>query len=275
MGQTRKKAKGGFSWNVLGPTKPMATCQCMETNTHACPNQPLENSLFCEKHQNCHGSPLSGSELPFTPELYNRDPKVYGVHNCLAYAYGVLDKESIQLCRKKGNCRQFFHQPGALSGLRNALNVSERRTCKMVEKLQKADNPDTVKTTFQARCPKGMSKIALVVDEGEDYHYYRQDSDGMWSHKDGSNKVKRFDALKRPIFNPELAARDYRWQGSDLNYDEFCGFYCVPRNRKVHLGRGGGTVRKALRRSQGRLSRRLYRRLSRRSRQSRRQSRRR
>jgi hypothetical protein len=84
-----------------------------------------------------------------------------------------------------------------------------------------------------------MSKIALVVDKGEDYHFYRQDKDGMWSHKDGSNKVKRYDALKQPIANPELASRDYRWQGSDLNYEDFCGFYCVPRDPNIRLGQGG------------------------------------
>lgn len=251
---------------ISSPHKPSPQCQCMDSE-QPCPNQPLENSLFCEKHQNCSGSPLSSSEPHYNPDLYNRNPNIYGVHNCMSYAYGVIDKESIELCKKKGNCRQFFHQPGALSGLRNALDSNERRTCKVVETLQKADNPDTIKTSFHAQCPKGTSKIALVVDEGEDYHYYRQDSDGMWSHKDGSNKVKRFDALKRPIFNPQLAARDYRWQGSDLNYDDFCGFYCVPRNRTVRLGRGGGTARGQLRQlrqlrkeRRGHVSRRLIKR---------------
>ena len=84
-----------------------------------------------------------------------------------------------------------------------------------------------------------MSKIALVVDPGEDYHYYRQDSDGLWSHKDGSNKVKRYDAFRKNIANPKLASRDYRNQGSDLNYEDFCGFYCVPRYDEIHLGQGG------------------------------------
>lgn len=154
----------------------------------------------------------------------------------------VIDKAVIDACKKKGSCRRFFHQPGAVNGDRNALNKEERRTCAVVERLQKADNPNIDKTGFYGRCPAGKSKIALVVDPGEDYHYYRQDADGMWSHKDGSNKVKRFDALKRPIFNPELAARDYRWQDSDLNYESFCGFYCVPRNGEVHLESAGGSA---------------------------------
>jgi hypothetical protein len=233
--RTRKR------WFTWGSQKPTPVCQCEDPNTkEPCKNEPLEGSLFCQEHQTCPGSPQSGSEPQFNPQKYNQDPTIYKVHNCYAYGMNVLDKESVRLCRKHGDCRRFFHQPGALHGDRNALNVNERRNCKMVEQLQNADNPSIQKSSFHAQCPLGTSKIALVVDPGEDYHYYRQDADGMWSHKDGSNKVKRFDALKRPIFNPELASRDYEWQNSDLNYEDFCGFYCVPRDQSVRLGRAGG-----------------------------------
>jgi len=154
----------------------------------------------------------------------------------------VHDPKGEQLCKKYGNCRNFFHQPGAKTGHRNALNKEERRTCPVVEKLMMGDIPDATKTVFGNKCPAGMSKVAAVADKGVDYHWYRQlkNNNGKtrWGHKDGSNKVKTFDALKRPIFNPELASRDYRWQGSDLNYEDFCGFYCVPRDHQIVLGRG-------------------------------------
>jgi hypothetical protein len=236
--------------------RPKPLCQCADPFLAApCRKAPLHNSLFCKDHQGCPGSPQSGSEPPWDPMRYNKDSNTQQSHNCYSYGMNVVDPLSVALCRKNGSCRRYFHQPGALHGERNALNSAERRACPVVERLQKADNPRIKKTTFYRRCPKGMSKIALVVDPGEDYHYYRQDADGMWSHKDGSNKVKRFDALKRPIFNPALAARNYLWQGSDLNYEDFCGFYCVPRDGTVKLGRGG-----ALRRLRQRLrSRRLLR----------------
>ncbi len=171
-------------------------------------------------------------------EFYSKQP-VQGSHNCYSWAMRHYDPMAEELCKKNGSCRKYFPQPGALNGDRNALNTAERRTCKMVEYLQKTDNPAIQKASFYQRCPKNMSKIALVVDPGEDYHYYSQDKDGWWSHKDGSNKPKRYDALGNPIFNPEKAARDYRWQESDLNYEDFCGFYCVPRDGSVKLGRGG------------------------------------
>lgn len=217
--------------------KPRALCQCYDDQGAPCKCKALENSPFCVHHQNCRGSPLSGSEPVRDVELYNK-PAVRRCHNCYSYAMHVYDPKGVELCKKYGNCRNFFHQPGAKTGHRNELNREERRSCPIVEKLMMGDIPEVTKTTYDAKCPAGMSKVAAVVDKGVDYHWYRQDRDGYWSHKDGSNKVKTFDALKRPIFNPELASRDYRWQGSDLNYEDFCGFYCVPRDHPVVLGRG-------------------------------------
>ena len=223
-------------------TKPPALCQCTGSDGKQCHQQSIGDTVFCKEHQHCAGSPMSGSEPRFNPQRYNKDPNVYRSHNCYSYSMNVVDGNLIVKCRETGDCRRYFHQPGAKNGDRNALNAASRRTCAVVEKLQKSDIPDIEKTDFTSRCPAGKSKIALVVDPGEDYHYYRQDDDGWWSHKDGSNKVKRHDAVGKGIWNPEHIVRDYRWKGSDLNYESFCGFYCVPRDHEIHLGKGGGGV---------------------------------
>ena len=223
--------------------KPVALCQCSDPMTGSpCPNAAVGETAFCAQHRGCPGSPRSGYEPAFAPQRYNGDPSVYKSHNCYSYSMNVVDGDLVVKCRETGNCRRYFHQPGAKNGDRNALNAATRRTCAVVEKLQKSDIPDIEKTDFTSQCPAGMSKIALVVDPGEDYHYYRQDADGWWSHKDGSNKVKRYDAVGKPIWDPRLIARDYRWKGSDLNYESFCGFYCVPRDHEIHLGKGGASV---------------------------------
>jgi hypothetical protein len=230
MPKTRKVRKGGAA------PPPSAICQCYAAPQQPCSHVAEKGSLFCPYHKTCTGSPLSGSEPKYSPGVYNGDESIYKSHNCYSYGMNVLDKYLIQLCKKYGNCRRFFHQPGAKSGRRNYLNRQTRLSCPTVELLQHMDTPEIQKTDFETRCPRGMSKIALVVHPGEDFHYYRQDSNGMWSHKDGSNKVKNWDALKRRIFSPETSSRDYRWQGSDLNYRDFCGFYCVPRNHPLVLG---------------------------------------
>ena len=74
-----------------------------------------------------------------------------------------------------------------------------------------------------AVCPAGTYKVALVVgvtDNGElDYHWYRQDSDGLWSHKPGKNEVKRVDNSGDLIVDPETADRGF--------YTNFLGYYAV------------------------------------------------
>lgn len=236
-------------------------CQCYGENGKGCNNPSTKNSLYCANHKACPLSPMSSAEPPYNPGRYNNDPSIYKSHNCYSYSMDVIDNKLVMKCRrntKKNTCRQSFHQPGALHGDRYSLNAEKRRTCPIVEKLMISDVPDTNKVDFYDRCPAGKSKIALVVDPGEDYHFYRQDKNGLWSHKDGSNKAKRYDAFKHAIANPELASRDYRSQGSDLNYEDFCGFYCVPRANTIRLGQGGSKklsarqkkTRKALRQFQ-------------------------
>jgi hypothetical protein len=152
----------------------------------------------------------------------------------------VLDPLQLTQCAgKPASCQLGYHQPGGTKGLSNMLRKANARSCAVVKQLMRADVPELQPTTFKARCPTGTSKIALVVHPGEDYHFYREDPDGFWSHKDGANKVKRFDAEGKPIVNPETAARDYRPRGSFLNYKDFCGFFCAPRRKTIKLARGG------------------------------------
>lgn len=253
MNRTRKH--GGKTKHTR---KDRPLCQCMNANTgKGCAKGTTPNSVFCKDHQSCPLSPLSGSEPEYAPETYNHDPAIYKSHNCYSYSMNVIDPQLVKQCERKekmgklNTCRQSFHQPGALHGDRFTLNAESRRTCPVVEKLMKSDVPEIQTSSFSQRCPKGMSKIALVVDKGEDYHFYRQDKDKAWSHKDGSNKVKRYDANKQKIVNPQLASRDYRPQGSDLNYEDFCGFYCVPRVQQVQLGQGGARKRTLSRKKAG------------------------
>lgn len=150
----------------------------------------------------------------------------------------IIDPELIHQCDNNiGTCIPQFHQPGANNQLSKRLLYPEGRTCSTFEQLLKLDIPDMTDSTFNKKCPVGSSKIAMVAHPGEDYHFYRQDKDGYWSHKDGMNKVKRYDAKGRLITNPQKAARDYRPNGSFLNYKDFCNFYCVPRRHTIKLNK--------------------------------------
>ncbi len=73
-------------------------------------------------------------------------------------------------------------------------------------------------------CPANTYKVALVIDEGVDFHWYRQNADGTWSHKMASTAVINYDASGNAIYDPEVANRNY---GITKNYDVFVGFFAV------------------------------------------------
>ena len=62
----------------------------------------------------------------------------------------------------------------------------------------------------------GEYAVLLVVDPNNDYHWYRQDSDGTWSHKPGSIKVIK--GVKNP--KKDAKKRGYKY---DL------GFYYISK----------------------------------------------
>ena len=91
------------------------------------------------------------------------------------------------------------------------------------------DNKRIFKVNKYDRCPKEFYKGALVVAPNRDYHYYRLNDDGIWTHKPGYKPSTNVNSENKPIHDPEEASRDY---GGTLNYKDFCGYLCVPRDRK-------------------------------------------
>jgi hypothetical protein len=231
--QTRKKqAKCHLRLQrSLDPAK--QRCQCMAS----CKSPALPNSPFCEAHQLfCpRRAPLSGYEKEFNPDLWNKNKGIKEAQNCFAYAFDYKTLPKRGNCTKD-SCSAPFPQPGRTSGYPKWSKVKGKRCPDLLGRLF-GDIPDLKMTSFEQACPKHYSKIALVVDEDEDYHFYRQDSNGYWSHKPGATDVTHLDANKRPIYDPQLASREY--EDSGLNYDQFCSFLCAPRTRKLHFKRGG------------------------------------
>jgi len=87
-------------------------------------------------------------------------------------------------------------------------------------------------------CAEGpeYTKVALVVarvfDDAEgDYHWYRRDSNGKWSHKPGGTPARNTDDCGNEITDPATACRD--------NYEQFCGYYCTASTSSAQ---GTGTM---------------------------------
>ena len=216
-------------------------CQCP-----GCNQEVTRGEIFCAHHKTngCPTkSPLTGAEPHFAPDEYNGDRAIQHSHNCFAYAMNVRDGEKIKSCRERNACR--FHVPGKSKGHPD-FSGKMGKTCSDVIGRTMADVPEGYLIDFSIPCKKGFSKIAVVVDEDNDLHYYRQDSNGFWSHKPGGRPVTDKDAVGAKIYDPRRASRYYPKEDvsdTGLNYDSFCSYMCVPRDKPPQVA-GGKTRRR-------------------------------
>ena len=68
-------------------------------------------------------------------------------------------------------------------------------------------------------CEGCCHKVAMVIWPNYDYHWYRMDRDGKWSHKPGSTEATNLDNSGNIIIDPQTANRG--------GYTVFCGYFCV------------------------------------------------
>jgi len=189
-------------------------------------------------------SPLTGSEPAYDPERWNNTTELRETHNCYSYAMNVNDPRQIAECKGKKDCDAPFHQPGSPAKY-PSFRSDKPKTCPNMMMRLIGDNPNLIMTNFETKCPAQTSKIALVVDQSDDYHFLRQDKNGFWSQKSGARPVTNLDANKHEIWDPALCDLDFRNEGV-LNYDIFCGYLCVPRTKSLFMrSSGGGKTRRA------------------------------
>jgi len=175
-------------------------------------------------HNNHNNNKEECRKPRYIPEFWNTmDSNIKDYTNCYSY---IMDRYEVGADKKL--------QPGELSsGKFDSYDCDE-----ILRKLRDDYKMyNIVQVEKHTKLPCNHYKIALVIDdEGEeqDYHFYRQDLDGYWSHKPGKNNVRRRDASGNLIKDPETADRnydvhnDYSNNESDNNYYRFCGYYSVP-----------------------------------------------
>ena len=159
-------------------------------------------------------SPLSGHEPKYEPDRWNMKNSIKSTHNCFSYALNQLVSSRINK-----------PQPGYFSKYPHINNNDYN--CNAFYKRLRSDIPSLYRAKFGTRCKKGYYKVFLAVDndtsKDTDYHFYRQDSNGTWSHKPGRTNVTNVDANGDIIINPTLASRKYDY----YNYSLDCGYFCM------------------------------------------------
>ena len=152
----------------------------------------------------------SGDEIDYNPSIWNINSVKLNT-NCYSYAM---------------NNQQYVMQPGMHSG-RSEWNYANITNINFLKEYIEWDS-EAMNFTFEEigrddTCTQGTYKIALVLDPGNDYHFYRQNPDGTWSHKPGTTEVVNTDASGNVIHDPQYANRNY----GTINYSIFIGYYKV------------------------------------------------
>lgn len=154
-------------------------------------------------------STLSDFDLvvpPLNLGKWNNNPVVKRNNNCYNYANDKITNT--------------FAQPGRGSGVTGPFPP----TCSGTGSAAERDGQ--VRVSSASSTPSQGHFIALVVWPGRDYHWYRLDSNGLWSHKPGSTAARNTDNSGRLISSPETCNRG--------PYSVWCGYYhCIPANTRI------------------------------------------
>ena len=138
---------------------------------------------------------------PFSAGKWNNDPNIKRRNNCYNYANDRITNT--------------FAQPGRGSGQTGPYPP----TCAGTGGAAQRDGQISVSSASST--PAQGHFIALVIWPGRDYHWYRLDSNAMWSHKPGQTAARNTDNSGKRISDPRNCDRG--------PYTQWCEFYhCTP-----------------------------------------------
>lgn len=144
----------------------------------------------------------------YNPNFWNSDPNVRTRNNCYNYA--------------SNKRTDTFAQPGRGCGkIYTAINCAEVTRAALCDRLHRryVCFPDSEKPRYL---------VALVIAPGPgfvDFHWYRKNSEGFWSHKPGGTAARNTDNSGKLITNPETCNRG--------PYTQFCGYFYTCRSQLI------------------------------------------
>ncbi|MCX6952110.1 MAG: hypothetical protein NTV51_08075 [Verrucomicrobia bacterium] len=145
----------------------------------------------------------------YNPGAWNI-PAVQPYNNCYNYANNRITNT--------------FAQPGRATG----HMYTQLNTCTGAGGVQLGAISDGLAACANFTAPLTVGQgfyVALVLWPGTDFHWYRQDKVGCWSHKPGSTPVTNLDNAGNPITDPRTANRG--------GYTTFCSYMITKAS--VHI----------------------------------------
>lgn len=166
--------------------------------------------------------PTGGGEHPYNPDYWNHPNNIFRA-NCYAYALNIFSDDTND--RHAG----YIFEPGYKTGSYRLIASAPYKVDTMIAAVE-ADMQKLGRTirsaTYKEKPGRNEYKVAFVLmaDEGL-FHWYRQDSNGYWSHKLGLTKVYNTDASGNLITDPQTCDRKY----PSVNYNVWGGYYIISK----------------------------------------------
>lgn len=159
------------------------------------PSYPLRTTIQDEQ------CPCQYEVSQFNPGFWNV-PAVQPYNNCYNYARNWRTDT--------------FAQPGRAHGAQTStMACGTVTTAAMADGLRKRCD-----CLPQSEYPRRL--MALVIDPGWDYHWYRHQRGGFWGHKPGRTAARNVDNSNVVIVNPETCDRG--------GYTDFCDYFYAGRS---------------------------------------------
>lgn len=172
----------------------------------------------------------------YEPKKWNNNKCILKSHNCYMYALNKIDRKIINTCKKYVKRKKTFKvdkvkysksweflwaRPGKAAG----YSFKKPYDCTDMIKGIILDSPSIkyMGKTNNFKCPKNYYRISLCQNKtGREFHFHRQDKNGLWSHKNGWRKVTNKDCRGKLIPDPKYSSNGI--------YNVFCGYFLVPCN---------------------------------------------
>ncbi len=160
--------------------------------------------------------PTGGGEYSYNPTYWNDEDNVYR-SNCYGYALNLIATNT------SDPYAGWLFQPGYKAG-EEYTSLTTSAIIDAVEADMEVFGRTIRSSSYSERPGEDEYKIALVIADN-DYHWYRQDSSGYWSHKPGLTDITNKDASGNLITDPRTCDRDYSY----ADYSTWGGYYIISR----------------------------------------------
>mgnify|MGYP006250588931 CR=1 FL=1 len=145
---------------------------------------------------------LGETYVPYEPDKWNSNINLTKSHNCYSYFLDDINNDLIHVYKQNyGNNeiqKSLNPQPGHYCGMTKFVNYKDTTCSGLIDRVL-CDNPSIKVVDKNFDCGPDHYKGALFIDEGKMYHFYRQDENGNWSHKDGGGVVTNLDSSGKVI----------------------------------------------------------------------------